>query len=291
MRAICFTDPHITEKSIPELEQTFTEILRLSKEAQCLICVGDYFDRKNPNAVEIEFGTKWAVKFKKSFNSFIMITGNHPDVDGKLSSVSYLEHLGINVYPELLIEDVFFGHFMLKESICGFNETTSLADLTNRAKLVILGHQHSMQEIKEGNCKAIHPGSCRYVDFGESKDKNKYVILIGDATYLLIRLDKVRPMVEVDSVHKLVNVPRNAMVRVIIRDFNQFLSETDNIKKIEKEFFEFKLKLDFTTTSSSTTPTSTSTTNKKIIDKWVLGIKNVEVKNEIINELKKAGLC
>jgi len=289
VKTIVFTDPHITEDSLSELEGVFTEILRYSKEAPILICVGDYYDKKNPSSREIDFGTKWAMKFSKVFKTFYMITGNHPEIDKKISSVSYLEYLGIVICEELIFDNVYYGHYMVKESTCGFNESKSSIELTDAFKLSILGHQHSWQRIIDDNGSIIHPGSCRYVDFGEASDKGKNILLVDACDYVMIRLTKTRPMYEVSSVTQLVPLPKEAQVRVVYTDFNAFLAEADLLEKYKSEFYKFKTKFSFTNIPNAQ-EVNVDNSTKDIIDKWLDGISNEEVKAELIAEFKNSGV-
>jgi len=110
---LVFTDPHITEDSIDELNINFSELLS-NKSDTCkpttCICVGDFYDKKRPSPKEINFGTKVAVTLKQTFKKCIMIRGNHAEIDD-VSNVDYLSHLGWEVYDELNYNNWFFGHF------------------------------------------------------------------------------------------------------------------------------------------------------------------------------------
>lgn len=293
LKAIVFTDSHIHEKHLDELEGVFKEILKYSKEAPILICVGDYYDKKNPNTKEIEFGTKWAVKFKQSFPNFYMVTGNHPDIDGKLSSVSYLSHLGIQVVPELIFDNTYYGHYMLQESLGGFNEKESINTICFKSttKLIILGHQHTYQEIKGQQIEAVHPGSIRYVDYGEVADKGKYIMLVDDGTYLQIRLNSPRKMYQVNSIYDAVNLPKDTYVRVVIKDMAQLLAEVNKINELRPTFFDLAVKLDFSPTISMNNQTVQVTDKKELLTNWLANIQDLEVKDLIIGELTKANIC
>ena len=288
MKAIVFTDPHVEEKAIPELEGVFKEILKYSKETPVLICVGDYYEKKNPNAREIEFGTKWAIKFKQAYPQFYMVTGNHPDIDGKISSVSYLEHLDIKVVPELVFDNTYYGHYMVQESKCGFNEPLTAGELSSKYELSILGHQHSYQDI---NGVVIHPGSIRYVDFGEVTDRGKYIMLVDECTYLQIRLNLVRPMYEIASVKDITNIPTHASVRIVISSVSQLLSEIDRINAIKGNYYNLVTKMTFDTIDTAQLGQVVAINKQDILNNWVNDIVNLEVKDLIIQELAKQNLC
>lgn len=287
MRGIIFSDPHLEESAISELEEVFKEITSYKKRADFLICVGDYYDKKNPSSEEIEFGTKWVNIFKKEFGKFIMVQGNHPAISDKISSVKYLKHLDIAVVDDIILDEVYYGHFMIKESQCGFEEKITYADLEkiHSVNRFILGHQHSYQEHK----LMLHPGSCRYVDFGEVQDKHKYIILVEDSNVLPIILNKVRPMYEVDKVEDLEKISANSCVRIVINDFEQFKKEVNVIETYRNKFYKFKVKFNFNKSVVST-PSTTGNTNE-IIVKWLNTVSDPDVKKEILTELELEGIC
>ena len=282
---IVFTDPHIEESCIVELDKVFNEIALLSRGRPILVCVGDYYEKKYPTPREQYFGTMWALKFKKCFKDFIMVTGNHPDIDGKISSVSYLKLLGIQTVPEIVLDGTYYGHYMVKESLCGFNETHEGKDLTNAYNLSILGHQHSFQVITIGGNRIVHLGSCRYVDFGEAQDRHKYVMLVDECDFKEIPLSSVRPMIEVGSVNNLVGTPADCQVRIVYKSFSHFLSEASEVEKIQNKFFKFKVKLDFQNVPQQST-INTNNSNKEIVRKWLDKIDNPDVKRELENEFR-----
>jgi DNA repair exonuclease SbcCD nuclease subunit len=288
MRNIVFSDPHVDEESIIELEQVFKEIISYKKHADALICVGDYYDKKNPSSVEIDFGTKWVSIFKKEYPEFIMIEGNHPKVSDDISSVKYLKHYGVSVVNDLILDESYYGHFMIKESECGFDESLTYADLEkiHSVKRFILGHQHTFQEFKQ----MLHPGSCRYVDFGEVKDRHKYIFLVEDGNILPIMLNKVRPMYEVNSIKELEQLPENAQIRIIVNDFEQFKKEINTIEAYKDKFFKFKIKFNFDRAVNTQIINPLQNTNE-IILKWLNSINDIDVRTEIATELKEEGIC
>ncbi len=99
MKTLLFSDPHIDTNSIDELNVIFKEIINFN--ADSLIMLGDYYDRgshpddrRRPSAREIEFGTRWAYKFKQKYKDVVFLTGNH-DLDRDYSTISYLQYLNI----------------------------------------------------------------------------------------------------------------------------------------------------------------------------------------------------
>ena len=280
-----FTDPHIEESCLVELDKVFQEILLYSKGKPILICVGDYYEKKNPTPKEIDFGTKWIMKFKQAFKHFVMVTGNHPEVEKNISTVSYMKYLGVEVVPEIVIEGTYYGHYMVKESLCGFNETKEGKDLTDKYELSILGHQHTYQVISIGTGRIVHLGSCRYVDFGEAKDRFKYIMLVEDCDFREVALQSVRPMIDVYSVAGLDKLDGTTQVRVTYKSFSQFLAEANQLETHKTKFFKFRVKMDFQNVPQQTT-INTNNSNVEIVRKWLDKISNPEVKAELEKEFQ-----
>jgi len=76
---------------------------------------------------------------------------------------------------------------------------------------------------------------------------------------------------------------------VVIKDFNQFLAEADELEKFKSKFFEFKVKFDFDSTLSVMKQQKCNVND--ILTKWVAGINSLEVKDEIIQELTEKVIC
>jgi len=285
MQQIVFTDSHIQEDCLEELDKVFSEILTYSKGKPVLVCVGDYYEKKNPTPREIDFGTKWVIKFKQAFKNFIMVTGNHPDIDGKISTVSYMSYLGIEVVPDLTLDGVHYAHYMVKESLCGFNESREGSQLATNYALSILGHQHTPQIITIGSSRIIHLGSCRYVDFGEAQDKSKFIAVINNGQFQEIALKSVRPMIDVSTVIGLDSLSPTTQVRVVYRNFNQFLAEADKLPIYEKKFWKFRVKHDY---SNVVQPVAVNlvNTDKEIVRKWINKINDQDIRRELESEFK-----
>jgi len=290
MKKIVFTDSHIEESCLDELEKVFKEILKYTKDADVLVCVGDYYERNNPTAKEIDFGTRWAITFKQHFKRFVMVAGNHTAISKDMTSVTYLRHFGIEIVEDIVLDGTYYGHFMVKESLCGFNEKRTADSLLEKYELSILGHQHTYQVIQEGDAMIVHPGSCRYVDFGEASDRSKYLLYVEECGFNTIILSNVRPMVDVHSVKELKKLTPNYQVRVIFDDFQQFLREADELEKVKEKFFKFKTKFNFARQATITLGNSNNTT-EQIVSTWLESIIEPEVQEEITREFKRVGIC
>ena len=240
MSKLIITDPHIEEKHIEELEKIFQEIYQ--QEADELIMLGDYYNSKKPNAKEILFGTKWAVKFVKKYKKVIFLRGNH-DRTQDVSAIDYLQYLGINIVDDYTDEDNnFYGHFMVEGSKFEYGTYKYTIKQLAHYNMVFLGHQHSFQAIKD---HIWHIGSIRYIGFNEVSDNSKYILKLREKPEF-IRLHSPIKMVDVHSINELKDRDlENYKIRLIISSFDQFKREINEIPKYKNKYPEFKLKLEF----------------------------------------------
>ena len=203
MKKLIIGDSHITEKTIPELEIIFQEIYK--KEVDELIHLGDFYDSKRPNAKEILFGTKWAVKFKEKYKKVIFLRGNH-DKTQNISAIDYLQYLGIKVVEDYIDENNnFYGHFMTNQSKYEYGTYKYTVSQLAHYNYVFLGHQHSYQEL---GGHIWHLGSVRYVGFNEVCDKSKYILKLGEKLEF-IPLKSPIPMVDVKTINELNKIISN----------------------------------------------------------------------------------
>ena len=236
---LIIADPHIVELALLELEGIFNEIYQ--QEADKLIILGDYYNSKKPNAKEILFGTKWAVKFKEKYKNVIFLRGNH-DRTQDVSAIDYLQYFGISIVDERVDEyNNYFGHFMVEGSKFEYGTYKYTIKQLAHYNMVFLGHQHSFQAIKD---HIWHIGSVRYVGFNEVCDKSKYLLKLGEKPEF-IPLKSPIPMKDVKSITELPYIEANTKVRMVISSFAQFKKEINEIPKYKDKFVEFKLKLEF----------------------------------------------
>ncbi len=272
MTKIIMTDPHITESAIPELENIFKEIFK--QNADMLICVGDYYDKKRPTAKEVIFGTKWAYFFKKRFKKVIFLRGNH-DRTRDISAIDYLLYLGIEVVDEYIDKDnIYYGHYMVNESKYGYGTAKCGIKELSKYRFVILGHMHSYQILSKN---AIHLGSVRYCNFNESKDERKYImIFFNGINGQRMSLDSPIPMKDVTSIKELLKINKNTKVRLIIKSYQQFKEEVNEIAKYKDKFVEFKLKLQLEDVIPNKEDKLKDMKERKLIDVLRQGIEKIE---------------
>jgi DNA repair exonuclease SbcCD nuclease subunit len=285
MKTIIVGDPHIVEEAIPELEKIFSEVLEL--EGDTLIMLGDYFDKRKPSAKEVIFGTKWAFQFKNKFKQVIYLRGNH-DRTKDVSVIDYLAYFGIEVVDEYTDEDNnYYGHFMTNKSLYEYGSFQHTVAELRHYNRVILGHQHSYQEIEKN---MWHIGSCRFVNFNEVTDKNKKILILNNGTEEFLILKNPIKMEQVKSVKELPNMKnKNMKIRLVISSYEQFKKEVNLIKEYRDTFADFKLKLDFTKMPIRNDEKMEIARKKKlseVLEEGISKIKDEDVKTLIREALK-----
>ena len=196
-KTLCFTDSHITDSSIYELDNlVFPEILSHSKDVDKIICLGDYYNKARISPTELSFGTKWAKEF--SVKEFIMLEGNHPSISDTISSVNYLQYLNIKVAEDYVDNKIFYGHFMteesektgrlhLKEATEVFSKYEKYVKDVEQYEIALLGHCVSSDteiltkdgwkiyyELKEGEFVATYNMEKNLIEYQEIKHVHKY---------------------------------------------------------------------------------------------------------------------
>jgi len=283
---IVFSDPHIKESRLEELESIFTEIASYSKTHKRLICLGDFFNSKKPTPAEIYFATSWAKYFTDIFNEFIIVRGNHEETSTDLSSLNYLEFLGVKIVDEYTDGKLFYGHFFTELSDSGsmrYDKYTRDHTAYLKYDVVLLGHQHSYQKVTSN---IYHIGSCCWISFNEVDNQFKYIVANNNYKLSMIPLTSPIKMIDVDSVEKLNLInSSNYKVRYVFKSFEQFKNEIDQLTKYKNKYKEFKIKLDFKKEKSNSNSKS-SFNNKNFIDNWINNIDDEDVRGEIQDVFK-----
>lgn len=77
--------------------------------------------------------------------------------------------------------DILISHFGLNEGILNSGisivSDLSMSDLIGKYQLVLLGHYHKPQEIKQGACRLYYVGSPIQLDWGEKGDEKRFLIV------------------------------------------------------------------------------------------------------------------
>jgi len=236
-------DPHIQEDATEEIDRLFTEVL--SYKAKRLIMLGDYYTKNRPTAKEILFGTKWAAIFADTYDEVIFLTGNHTQVADKVSCIDYLQYLGVHIEDEFtdVINNRFYGHFMLDGSDLAFNTHERKTLDFEGFNRVILGHQHKFQHITP---KITHLGSIRRVDFGEVSYEPPQLLAFNAGEEIYLPLSTYTPMEICRSIAQMRDSFRETKLLYVFSSYSQFINEIGEVNKLKDEFIQVKVKLDFT---------------------------------------------
>lgn len=293
MKILTIGDSHITEKSIPELQDIFAEIF--SYGADKIIHLGDFYHRNKPTPAELEFGTYIVSEMKKRYKEVVILAGNgsHEILNGR-NVVEYFKYLDIQVsLGDYIFENKLWGHFMLHESKLEYGTgKCGIKDLKDY-DLVLLGHQHSPQKLTE---KIFHLSSVRFQNFNELSDPYKQIAILEDNNLTLIPLKSPIPMIEIvpvegneneDLTNRLENTSNRTKVRIKLASFNAFKNTVDVIKKYKSKFEEFKIKLDFERNLvKANKPINSNNNLEKLIIEEIKNIKDNDVRNLLEEQFK-----
>ena len=291
IKTLAIPDTHVDDKCLEECERIFQEIFdrAVQYKVNRIVHLGDFFNKKNLSPEVTYFGLKWMKKFQDLCPTYVIV-GNHNDVDSEISTVDYFSLIGVEIADEFVFENVYYGHCMTEESLLPHKEAGTSKYEKKSSDLAmynfyVLGHQHLYQTLKKG----IHLGSARYCSFGELKDQEKQIAIVytvdNDYTYELIPLKSPTSMYQVTRVADLDLIPRNAKVRIVYKEFEQYKNEVNLLSKYKTMFEDFKIKLDFTKFIKK--EKKSTSTLREIIDNWINNIKDKDVKTELTNVFKK----
>ena len=269
-KTLIFSDSHICNSNIIELKDIFAEIMNY--KADRVICLGDYYDRKLLNAEELIFGTNIMKQFVEKYSEVIMLEGNHDK-----ETIKYIIDLGVKVFPSIVIDNNYYGHFFVDKSIKSFNSAKRSLTEFDEYNFVFLGHQHSFQVLKE---KRIHPGSIAWIDFGEVDDTSKNIIMLENDKIDIIELKSPIPMIDIFNKKDLDKLGERYKVRYVIKDFNQLKVEANELEQYKDKFYQFKIKLDFENKEDKVDIFPKKNINE-ILNDWLKKIKDQAVKLEL----------
>jgi DNA repair exonuclease SbcCD nuclease subunit len=267
---LIYSDIHLIEKDIVECNLVFDEIVQLCKthSVDTVISLGDNFDNNHPNALELN---SFAEFIKKLSNREIILLAaqSHESETTELSSVDIYGILtpNVKVVKEYIDEDkLYLGHFIVSEAIKGKFGNTVSKNTLKKYKNVFLGHQHQYEIIKPNVCQL---GSCRWINFDESQDKNKVVCLIEgynteNPKISYLPLLSPYPMIDVVTSSNpsktgvsasnlggltdiLDQLPQKTKIRVLFDQYDLWRSFLPLENRYKEKFNLFKIKKDFTT--------------------------------------------
>ena len=311
MNYLIFGDIHITEKDIKECESVLNEIITLKEKYKVnkIILTGDTFDKVNPTSIELDLFSDFIKKL--NIPIIILVAQSHESIT---PTESILNHFGIlknnlKIVKEYIDENhLYVGHFTLQESKMHFGSKKSKKEF-EKYKYVILGHQHTFEIIKPN---IVHIGSIRYVDFAESQDKQKVVLLMENYkeknekchflslnspipmkdVYLTKKTDKPLPQSSyAQSIEELKaildKIDSNTKVRVIFDNFEGYKNFRPLYEIYKKKFKLFKDRKDFTMNYDSAVSGRKDISLKDSFNQFLKINKiNEDIKEILLKEMK-----
>lgn len=311
MNLLIFGDLHIKKSELIECGLVLNEIISLANKynVDAVYDLGDTFDILKPESECLDLFSKFIVKLNRPLT--MLAAKSHESTTPEESIVNHFGILnpGVKVVKEYIDESYMYcGHFMLKESSGGY-DASKLAEEFKQYKYVLLGHQHTLQAIGKN---IMHLGSCRYIDFAESQDKAKVVLLIEnykgtDETNHLIGLKSPYPMKDIyldpkakkaqlgSSLAKseeelraiLDKIDAKTKVRVIFKDFDSYSKVINSLSTYKNKFVMFKEKKDFLISDNTPISVKSEIDIKGSLVKY-LGDNNISanIKDILLEEIK-----
>jgi len=269
MNKLIFTDLHIKKSELIECGLVLDEIITLCNKYNVdeVYDLGDTFDILKPESECLDLFSNFIKKLNKPL--VVLAANSHESTTPEESVINHfgILHPNVKVVKEYIDkEHMYCGHFTLLESQISYGANKRAEDF-KRYKYVLLGHQHSLQAIGKN---ILHLGACRYIDFAESQDKAKVVLLVENYNETneknhLLALKSVYPMKDVYLDPKGEKVPLGASltksegelrviltqldpktkVRVIFKDFDTYSKVINSLSAYKSKFVLFAEKKDF----------------------------------------------
>jgi len=310
MNLLIFGDLHIKKSELTECGLVLNELISLANKynVDAVYDLGDTFDILKPESECLDLFSKFIVKLNRPLT--MLAAKSHESTTPEESIVNHFGILnpGVKVVKEYIDESYMYcGHFMLKESTGGY-DATAIAENFKQYKYVLLGHQHTLQAIGKN---IMHLGSCRYIDFAESQDKAKVVLLVenykgNDETNHLIGLKTPYPMKDIyldpkaqkaqlgSSLAKseeelraiLDKIDPKTKVRVIFKDFDSYSKVINSLSTYKNKFVMFKEKKDFVISDNTDTIKNEGISIKESLREYLESNKiTKEIKEILLNEI------
>jgi DNA repair exonuclease SbcCD nuclease subunit len=271
--------------------------------------LGDTFDTLKPESECLDLFSKFITKLNRPL--IVLAAQSHESTTPEESIMNHfgILHPSVKVVKEYIDEDYMYcGHFTLTESSISYGATKSAEDY-KKYKYVLLGHQHSLQAIGKN---IMHLGACRYIDFAESQDKAKTVLLIEnykgtDETNHLLGLKTAYNMVDVYLDPKGEKVPPRASlakseeefkaildklppktkVRVIFKDFDTYSKVINSLSTYKSKFVLFSEKKDFIISDTTLITAKNEMSIRESLIKYLEDNKvNEDIKKILLEEIK-----
>lgn len=269
MNKLIFTDLHIKKSELTECSLVLEEIITVCNKysVEEVYDLGDTFDVLKPESECLDLFSNFIKKLNRPL--IVLAANSHESTTPEESVINHfgILHPSVKVIKEYTDEEhMYCGHFTLLESQISYGANKRAEDF-KKYKYVLLGHQHSLQAIGKN---ILHLGACRYIDFAESQDKAKVVLLIENYKETteknhLLALKSVYPMKDVYLDPKGEKVPPGSSlaksegelkailgqldtktkVRVIFKDFDTYSKVINSLLTYKDKFVLFAEKKDF----------------------------------------------
>lgn len=289
MKVVVYGDIHITEKSIPEINEIFQEIY-FSKDYNKVIFLGDCLNSKRPTSKEIDFFT-WLITKMLKKGEVDIVVGNHEESTTTMNALQYLKHIGVTLhYGESLIKlDKFklgIGHhfFDAGEEFCR-DPRFKVSELSKKYDLTLFGHYHKFHKY----CANVyHLGSIRRISFNELDGGIPLYAEIcpetGSVSFCEVK--SAIPMIEVKSVKEALSTDSRAKLRLVFTSFSEYLKNVDVMLQLKKKFHTFKVKHDYKQKVEKKKVVKKGKSFKEIFNKFL----KETVKNKEVGKLIKESL-
>jgi len=175
MNILLFSDLHLTHNNLEECKEILQEISDLTKKynVEHIYDLGDTFDSIKPSSNELDIFSNFIQTLQIPLT--IVVAKSHESINEETSILNHFSilHPLVTIVSEFKDENyMYLGHFIV-------NESKKRGGIISKDELkyyryCFLGHSHSWEIIKPNICQI---GSCRYVNFDESIDKAKVVVL------------------------------------------------------------------------------------------------------------------
>ena len=311
MNLLIFSDLHIKKNELIECALVLDEIIMLVNKykVDSVYDLGDTFDTLKPESECLDLFSHFIKKLNKPLT--ILAANSHESSTPEESVINHfgILHHNVKVVKEYVDgEYMYLGHFTLTESSINFGATKK-AEEFNKYKYVLLGHQHSLQAIGKN---IMHLGACRYIDFAESQDKAKVVLLIEnykektEKTHILglrtnypmqdiyldpkgekvpLRASLAKSEEEFGSI--LDNTDTKTKVRVIFKDFDTYSKVINSLSTYKNKFILFTERKDFIMNSNLVLTKKEDISLKESLIKYLEDNKvSADIKNILLGEIK-----
>lgn len=287
-------DIHADRTSLEEIQEILNEVFFSQREKfEEVWFLGDVINQneKKPHPLVLDWLTKIMLDISKTAKIIICI-GNHETLSDDVSTLDYLYHLGVQIvrhHGTVVLQNrtIYLGHHFWNESDIHYRDMRfKVSELSKKYDLCLSGHDHQYKEYKKN---VINLGSLRRVSFAEaSYGIPKYGILslksTQSITFKAYDVQSAIPMQDICSIKDALKINPRAKIRLVFKNFDDFIANVNNVNKLEKRFVEFAVKHDYKTiTKKENKKIKKSRSFEESFSKYLKTIKNEEVRNFIKN--------